>query len=104
MNKGSLPMFQRQKNKIVQYCARGLGGEAVLQKRIALSPSLHAKKSHAKKIFGSNLFLNSRSLVSTPTPPYASLREARQNFSGNESCLKLEYLYGVVKTYFTRNF
>ena len=61
------------------------------------------KKSYAKKIFGSNLFLSSRSLVSTPTPPYASLREARQKFLGNESCVNLEYLYGVVKTHFNGN-
>ncbi len=43
------------------------------------------KKSYAKKIFGSNLFLSSRSLVVTPTPPYASLREARKNFGENET-------------------
>jgi DNA invertase Pin-like site-specific DNA recombinase len=42
---------------------------------------LPAKKISAKKIFGTNLFLNNRLLVSTPTKPYASLREARLNFS-----------------------
>jgi hypothetical protein len=55
-----------------------------------VSPSLPPKKSSAQKIFGSNLFLNNRLLVSTPTKPYASLREARLNFSENELCLKLE--------------
>ena len=62
---------------------------------IAETAPLSAKKSYAKKIFGTNLFLSSRSLVSTPTPPYASLREARKNFGENESCLKLERVRGV---------
>ena len=39
------------------------------------------KKSYAKKIFGSDLFLSSHSPVFTPASPYASLREARENFS-----------------------
>jgi len=92
-----------------------------------VSPSLPPKKSSAQKIFGSNLFLNNRLLVSTPTKPYASLREARLNFSENELCLKLErakgigpatqscpssavavrfcleYLYNALRTYFTQN-
>jgi DNA invertase Pin-like site-specific DNA recombinase len=83
---------------------RGWIKDAETIEEIAVSPPLTPKKISAQKIFGSDLFLNSRSLVFTPTPPYASLREARQNFGENESCLKLEYLYGVVKTYFTRNF
>ncbi len=56
---------------------------------------LSAKKSTAQKIFRSNLFLNSRLLVSTPTPPYASLREARQNFLGNENSVILVGVAGI---------
>ena len=51
--------------------------------------ALYAKKSSAQKIFGSNLFLKNRLLVSTPTPPYASLREARLNFLENPLSLNL---------------
>ena len=60
-----------------------------------VSPSLPPKKSSAQKIFGSNLFLLNRSLVSTPTEPYASLREARKNFGENEPCLIMERVTGV---------
>ena len=42
---------------------------------------LPSKKLSLQKIFGSNLSLKNRILVSTPTTPYASLREARLNFS-----------------------
>ncbi len=48
---------------------------------------LPSKKLSLQKIFGSNLSLKNRILVSTPTPPYASLREARLNFSENSSVL-----------------
>jgi hypothetical protein len=34
-----------------------------------------------QQIFGSNIFLKNRHIEFTPTPPYASLREARVNFS-----------------------
>ncbi len=56
---------------------------------------LSAKKSTAQKIFGSNLFLNSRLLVSTPTPPYASLREARLNFLENDNSVILVGVAGI---------
>ena len=74
---------------------RGWIKDAETIEETAVSPSLHAKKTHAKKIFGSNLFLSDRSLVSTPTPPYASLREARKNFGENENCLNFERVRGV---------
>jgi DNA repair exonuclease SbcCD ATPase subunit len=48
---------------------------------------LPSKKLSLQKIFGSNLSLKNRILVSTPTTPYASLREARLNFSENSSVL-----------------
>jgi hypothetical protein len=61
------------------------------------------KKSSLLKIFGSNLSLKNRILVSTPTPPYASLREARQNFSETDLNNSLVSIYNSVRTYFTEN-
>jgi DNA invertase Pin-like site-specific DNA recombinase len=63
---------------------RGWIKDASLLNEITETAPLPAKKISAKKIFGTNLFLNNRLLVSTPTPPYASLREARLNFLGIE--------------------
>ncbi len=54
--------------------------EASILEKTAESTDLTLKKSSLRKIFGSNLLLKNRSVVSVPTPPYASLREARQNF------------------------
>jgi len=62
--------------------AENLGETAVL-------PPTPVKKISAQKIFGSNLLLLNRLLVSTPTKPYASLREARQNFSEKTLCTQL---------------
>jgi site-specific DNA recombinase len=47
----------------------------------ALAPTLTQKKLSAKKFFGSTLFLSSRSLVVTPTPPNDALCASRKNFS-----------------------
>ena len=47
----------------------------------ALTPTLPSKKSAAKKFFGSNLFLNNRSLVLTPTTLNDALCASRKNFS-----------------------
>ena len=58
--------------------------DAVSLDETAKSDDLTPKKSSLLKIFGSNLLLKNRILVSTPTPPYASLREARLNFSEND--------------------
>ncbi len=58
--------------------------DAVSLDETAKSGDLTPKKSSLLKIFGSNLLLKNRILVSTPTPPYASLREARLKFSENE--------------------
>ena len=54
-----------------------------------VSPVLFPQKSSAQKIFGSNLFLKNRLIEFIPTPPYASLREARLNFSKNPLSLNL---------------
>jgi hypothetical protein len=74
---------------------RGWIKDAENLRETVVSPSLPPKKSSAQKIFGSNLFLSNRLLVSTPTTPYASLREARLNFSENDLCLKLERVTGI---------
>ena len=75
----------------------------VLYNSVIETAPLYAKKSHAKKIFGSNLFLNNRLLVSTPTKPYASLREARLNFSEKDNSVILVALYSSIRTHFTQN-
>jgi hypothetical protein len=66
------------------------------------SGDLPSKKLSLQKIFGSNLSLKNRILVSTPTPPYASLREARLNFLENSSVLCIAQLYLFLQTYFSR--
>jgi site-specific DNA recombinase len=50
----------------------------------AVSTDLTLKKSLAQKISGSNAVLKNRRIEFTPTPPYASLREARLNFSNTD--------------------
>jgi hypothetical protein len=62
---------------------RGWIKDALLVGESAASPSLSDKKSSALKISGSNLFLKNRRIEFNPTPPYASLREARKNFGEN---------------------
>ena len=80
---------------------RGWIKDAENLRETVVSPSLPPKKSSAQKIFGSNLFLNNRLLVSTPTKPYASLREAGKNFGENELCLKLEHVWDINADPFT---
>ena len=75
----------------------------VLYNSVIETAPLYAKKSYAQKIFGSNLFLNNRLLVSTPTPPYASLREARLNFSEKDNSVILVTLYSSIRTHFIQN-
>ena len=74
---------------------RGWIKEAQSLNEMPETAPLYAKKSHAKKIFGSNLFLNNRLLVSTPTKPYASLREARLNFSEKDNSVILVPTAGI---------
>jgi hypothetical protein len=102
--RGSFADVPSAKNKTDSILRARLGwGSSIARYQIETTP-LPAKKSAAKKIFGTNLFLNSRLLVSTPTPPYASLREARQNFLGNENSVILVALFSSIRTHFTRNF
>ena len=63
---------------------------------------LSSQKLSLQKIFGSNLSLKNRILVSTPTPPYASLREARLNFSEKDLVTPIAQLYRFLQTYFSR--
>ena len=56
---------------------------------------LPVKKISAKKIFGTNLFLNNRLLVSTPTVPYDALCASRKNFSENEFSQVVVPLAGI---------
>ena len=51
---------------------------------IALTPSLSAKKSFAKKIFGLNLLLQNQKIQFTAIKPYDALRASRENFIENE--------------------
>jgi hypothetical protein len=69
----------------------------------SVSDDFTPKKSSLLKIFGSNLLLKNRILVSTPTTPYASLREARLKFSENDFGSYLVALYDSILTHFTQN-
>jgi len=55
--------------------------DASLLAKVAINDDINAKKESLQKIFGSNLFLKNRRVEFTPIKPYASLREARLNFS-----------------------
>ena len=55
---------------------------------IAISPDLSLKKSFAKKIFGSNLYLSAKKISAVPQNQWAALAAARENFGKVElSCL-----------------
>ena len=56
---------------------------------IAISPSLADKKSFAVKIFGSDLFLQNKKIVSTPQTQWAALCAARKSYSENPKCFNL---------------
>ena len=62
---------------------------------ITLSPELHPKKSAAHKIFGSNLFLNSRELSGTPQNQWASILEAHEEISQIGFCLTMVGWEGI---------
>ena len=69
--------------------------DASLLSEAAVSQSLPLQKSSAQKIFGSNAVLKNRRIEFTPTPPYASLREARLNFSEKDLVSTLVRAEGV---------
>ena len=62
---------------------------------IALTPTLTQKKLSAKKFFGSNLFLQNRSILVTPTTLTDALRASRQNFSENDLVSPLVRVNGI---------
>ena len=64
----------------------------------AISSDLPLKKSSAQKIFGSNLYLKNRRIEFNPIPPYASLREARENFPEKGVCLVVVPSVGIEPT------
>ena len=59
--------------------------DASLLTEAATNDDLNLKRVCLKKIFGSNLFLKNRRIEFTPIKPYASLREARENFEKTNS-------------------
>lgn len=59
--------------------------DASLLAKVAINDDINAKKESLQKIFGSNLFLKNRRIEFTPIKPYASLREARENFEKTNS-------------------
>ena len=68
------------------------------------------KKSFAQKIFGSNLFLKNKKIVSVSIPPYNTLLAARKIFFTDTEKpfqIKEEFslvpLYQFVLTYFAQN-
>jgi len=77
---------------------RGWIKDASLLGETAVSQSLPLQKSSAQKIFGSNILLKNRRIEFTSTPPYASLREARLNFSENNLVSTLVHRVGVEPT------
>ena len=65
---------------------------------IAVSPSLAEKKSFAVKVFGSNLFLQNKIIVSTPQTQWAALCAARKSYSENPKCFNLVGRVGIEPT------
>ena len=63
---------------------RGWIKDASLLGETAVSSSLPLQKSSVQTIFCSNAVLKNRCIEFNPTPPYASLREARLNFFNTE--------------------
>jgi len=63
---------------------------------VAQGDSLHRKKSLAREVFGSNLFLDNKKARGCSIKPWSFLAE-------NPSYLKLECLYELVRTAFKDN-
>jgi hypothetical protein len=62
--------------------------------------NLSSKKSSLQKIFGSNLFLHDKKIKENPSPPYAALRAALQNFSPFQTSFIWATLYDQIRTFF----
>ncbi len=59
--------------------------EASALAEVAHSENTPSKKSSLQKMFGSNLHLSHQEVAEIPSPPYAALCAARENFSENET-------------------
>ena len=79
------------------------GGASISFNEIASTPSLSAKKSFAKKIFGLNLLLQNQKIQFTAIKPYDALRASRENFIEKEFCTVMVRVYSVARTYFIAN-
>jgi len=64
---------------------------------------IYEQKASLQKIFGSNILLKNRRIEFTPIPPYASLREARVNFSESQLSFIAAHLSDSARTYFMAN-
>ena len=58
--------------------------EAQALSEIAQSENTPSKKSSLQKMFGSNLHLSHQEVAEIPSPPYAALCAARENFDSSE--------------------
>ena len=74
--------------------------EASMLDEIAKSEDTPSKKSPLQKLFGSNLHLHNKEVREIPSPPYAALRAARENFSENDASFIGATLYDQVRTFF----
>jgi DNA invertase Pin-like site-specific DNA recombinase len=77
--------------------------DASLLAKAAINDDLVLKRVCLKKIFGSNLFLKNRRIEFTPIKPYASLREARENFEKPHSIQLLAKPYESTRSDFAQN-
>jgi hypothetical protein len=78
--------------------------DASLLDETAKTNDLPSKKLSLQKIFGSNLSLRNKKIEFAPVEHYASLREARLNFSENDLSFIKAHLYLPARTHFTTNF
>jgi hypothetical protein len=70
---------------------------------IAKKTDLSAKKSSAKKIFGSNLSLSAKKIFALPQNEWAALAAAVQNSGKIPVNTILVNLYDSARTYFSKN-
>ncbi len=71
--------------------------------KISLNENLIAKKSFAKKIFGSNLYLSAKKISGLPQTQWAALAAAVQNKDKIPNRCSVVNLYNEARTYFSKN-
>ncbi len=74
------------------------GASVVICERPPLQKTLPSKKSSGFEFL--NLTLRNKKIEFIPIKPYASLREARENFPQNDLSLLLAHLYASARTFF----